>query len=712
MNFDDINFKKIDKVILKKELKKNFEYKMTRKTLRGFLNNIELHISKGDYLVTRNRLLVTLFYEPGQTFDFIRRKGLFRYSKYVNKKCIIEPLASELLEIGKEFENFSSHDHDYLESIINFSGIYDSYQAIEQFIIKEFKSFERSSKGKSIIKSLLSATDFLFLSNHHPEKGNDLSELSNRTKEEIASAVSYLIHFYSDRIKSANIDVSRVDEEYIKSGSINRLIVPACYHVDFREFEIMIDSFKYTCKKEKNQLYIKPPFEDFEKSIRAGYIRSAIQTENDRIDGVDAISLEEFIDKLNELEEFKFFAKTETYNYPRYRLEFPEPVYAYIIEHFIKPDALFKEEVVYLYGIFKEQLLTPDDLKKVLIKDDLTLFDFMKIRRIYLMLYMMFAKEIYKIEKVDTDLLLRSLIPVQDFDQYHEMMEMLFPNEKIESFLDIVCWEPGLDYVFDLQYHPILFLSNQFITPLSIFANSNTIRNLYASQYKKSNSALLGTGENLVAELTRTFEKVGIPCFSEISIKVTDIDVCAVFEDTLFIFECKQSLHPVSPYDLRTTFDYIQKAESQLGKISGMFESGELMVLLERKLKIRTDGIKHIVSCIVLSNRLFNGNIFQYPVRNIHEIKNMLLNGEMHTEEGTFSVWKEGELTKDFMLDYFSLTNELTDLLKNSLSSRTLTYEFTEPPILFDSYYLDARVALPKLKEYTDKLERVEKKDS
>lgn len=65
MNFDDINFKKIDKVILKKELKKNFEYKMTRKTLRGFLNNIELHISKGDYLVTRNRLLVTLFYEPG-----------------------------------------------------------------------------------------------------------------------------------------------------------------------------------------------------------------------------------------------------------------------------------------------------------------------------------------------------------------------------------------------------------------------------------------------------------------------------------------------------------------------------------------------------------------------------------------------------------------------------------------------------------------------
>ncbi len=708
MDFDKINYKKIDKTILKNYLLDTKTIAPSKKIIKELLKKIELSVINGDYLIARNTLLVTIFYAPDETFDLIRKRGLFRYSRYVNKKCIVKSLATELIEICQDYGRYSSKTFAYLDSIISYSTVLDSYNAFERHIIEELKRFERKYKDKSIIKTLLSAADFLFLSGFYPKTNTDLSEISNRPKEDISAAVSFLIHVYTDRIRSDNINTGFVSEDYIKSGDIGRLIIPACYYSDFKEFEVMIDHFNYRCNLKGEHLYIKPPFEEFEKSIRAGYIRTKLQQINDRVNTFDAVSLEEFVEKINEQEKFKFFKLTETHNYPRYRLELPEPIYDYIVEQFIKPDNLFKEEVDYLSLIFKEQLLNPDDLNKIIVKEDLTLYDFIKIRRVLIFFYMMFAKEIYKIEKVDTELLLRSLIPVYLFDQFYEFLGKLLPVGKIDSFLDIVCWEPGSDFVFDLQYHPIIYLNNSFIIPLSIFANSNSIRNLFASEYKQSNTGLLNSGEALVALLKGTFDKIGIQAHSEISIGNTDIDVCVIYQDILFVFECKHTLHPVSSYDLRTTYDYLRKAESQLDKINESDQEGKLLKILERKIGINPNGIKKIVSSIVLSNRLFNGNSFKYPVRNINEVINMLTKGILRTDNGSYNVWKSKSLTIDFMLDYFSLDNKMTTLLMDSLSKRTMTYEFAKPKILFDSYYLDSTVAIPKLNEFTEKFEKID----
>lgn len=708
MDLDKINFKKVDKDSLIKNLQEQKYSSPSKALIKEFQKNIELSVLKADYLVSRNTLIVTMFYAPEETFDFIRRKGIFRYSHYVNRKCIVKSLATELVEICREFGQLSKIL--YLESIINFATVLDSYNAFERHLIKEFKLFERKYKDKSIIKTLLSVTDFLFLSGHYPKTISDLSEISNRTKEDVSASVSFLIHIYTDKIKSKNINTTFVAEEYIRSGEISKLIIPACYYSDFKEFEIMIDHFGYSCQKMNNQLYIKPPFEEFEKSIRSGYIRTDLQQFNNAVVIDDAISFEEFVEKLNSQEELKFFKLTETHNYPRYRVELPEPVYEFIVEHFIKPDNLFKDEVMYLSLVFKEQLLNFEDLNRIRIKDELTLYEFIKVRRMFTLFYLMFAKEIYKIEKVDTDLLLRSLIPVYTIDNFYLFMEKLLPTEKIDSFLDLVCWEPGADFVFDLQYHSILFLNDSFLIPLSIFSHSNTIRNLFASEYKQPNSTLHNTGDTLVSKLIDTFNTISIPSFAETQIDSTDIDVCALYQDTLFVFECKHTLHPVNSYDLRTTYDYIRKAEIQLDKINQSFQDGKLLTILENKLKIKTKGITRIVSCIVLSNRLFNGNIFKYPVRNVNEVTNMLTTGSMRTEFGTFRVWSTESLTIDFMRDYFSLTNKLTTLLMDSLSKITLTYEYAEPQILFDTYYLESEVALPKLKTFTDGLQRINDK--
>lgn len=707
MNIGNINLKKVDKFELIRNLKNGIIISPTKKEFKKNFDVFENAFFTGDFLTARNSLIISVFFQCDDTFNKIKRKGIFRYSKYINKKCIVKNIAIEFTDICNDFGFLSNSLKIYLESIINYSSILDSYKSFDKFILLEIRKFEKKYPQKSLIKTLLSAIDYLFLSNYYPDEKSDLSNLFNRPKEEICSATSFLIHFYSDRIKAKEINTHFVAEEFILSNDISKLIIPICYHLDFREFEILIDHFNYSCEINNDKLLIKPPFENFEKAIRLGYVRTEIQKINDNVDTINAISMEDLVNEFNNQDSFEFFKLIDTHNYQRYRIEMPEPVFDMLIEKFIKPDALFKDEIIYLSSIFKEQLLNIESLNNRIIKDDLTLGEFMKIRRIFVIFYLFFSTAIFKNEKKESKLVLRSLIPVFPEEAFYNFIERLLPQSKINSFLDIVCWEPELDFIFDLQYHPILFIDNHFLVALSIFANSNTIRNLYASEYKTNNTQLLSNGEidPLVDKLHSSLQEASLKSFSQTPIEFSDIDEFAIFEDVLFVFECKHSLHPVSLFDLRTTYDYIKKAENQLDLIVKDFNSGNLIKKLEDKHNLKLNGIKKIQGTIIISNRLFNGNIFKYPVRGINEIDNMLTRGTLRTAEGSFWLWKEKKLTVDFLLDYLSLENELVTLMYESLSKKRLTYEFANPVVEFDTYYLEIEKANSDLKVFTDKLE-------
>jgi len=713
MKIDTVNYKKVDKSILIASLASGDFEKPSKNQLKELIKKFGSAVDLGDYISARNTLIVSIHFQLEDTFDAIKRKGYFRYSKYINRKCIVKHIASELIEICKSQGCLTDQINIYLTSIINYSAILDSYNTFDKFALSEIKKFEKNFPGKSLIKTLLAYVDFLFLSDHYPKTKDDLSNISGRTKEDICLATSFLIHFYTERIKNQDIDITYVAEEYVMSSGIVKLIIPVCYHLDFKEFEILIDHFGYECNIKDEILLIKPPFEDFEKSVRLGYIRTDIQSFNDRFESPETTSIEELVDELNKQDSLQFFKLIETHNYQRYRVEIPEPVYDFLIEKFIKPNELFREELIYLSSIFKEQLLNPIELEKIRIKDHLTLGEFVKIHRIFTIFYLLFAKEIYKKEKIETKLLLRSLIPVYPADLFYEFMEKLLPTRKIDSFLDIVCWEPGLDKVFDLQYHSILFFNNHFLIPLSIFANSNKIRNLYASEYKQNNSQLLSDGEidPLVDKLCASLAYASLEYYSQTSIGSTDIDVFVIYGNTLFVFECKHTLHPASTFDLRTTYDYIKKAESQLDLTIAEFYNGNLTEKIKRIYGLELVGIVRIQGVIVLSNRLFNGNIFRYPVRNINEIDNMINRGTMRTKDGEFWLWREKKLTISFLINYFSLDNELVQLLYDSLSKITLTYEFVRPVIKFDTYVLEVQGANLRMKEFTDNLEKAENFD-
>jgi hypothetical protein len=711
MGIGNINYRKEDKSRLISKLMGAGFPKPTKSELKELLKKAENAIRKGDFLTARNTLIVSIFYQSQETINVIRKKGLFRYSKYINRKCIVKNIASELFEICQIYGCLSVEFENYLRSIINFSTVLDSYNAFDKLFINEIKSFENNYPGKSLIKTLLSYADYLFLSDYLPTAEKDLSNISGRTKEEISLAASFLIHFYTKRIRDKRINVSEVSVAYIKSN-ISKLIIPSCYYLDFREMEILIDHFGYMCEQKSDRLLIIPPTEGFEKAIRVGYIRTGIQGLNDVMShNFESVSMQEFVEELSKTN-FSFLKLVDSTGYSRYRLEMPEPVYEYIIENFIKPNTFFLEEILHLSISSKEQLLSFDDLHNITIKSDLTLFEFLKIRRVFFLFYMLFKNELKKQGKIETDVLIRSLIPIFSEARLRDFINKLYPEGKIDSFLDVVCWEPGIESILDLQYQPVLFFENEYLIALSIFANSNSLRNLYASEYKKNNINLLRDGEvdPLVNKLVESLSEASIECYPQVSVGYTDIDVMAIYDNVLFVFECKHSLHPVNLFDLRTTFDYIKKAEKQIDLVIDDFNKGELIKRIEKRLKINLNKIEKIQGTIILSNRLFNGNIFKYPIRNIREVDNMLNVGTMKTSDGTFWLWENKKLSLDFLSDFLSKENKLVNLIYDSLSKRKMIYEFAKPIIEFNSYNLKMKKAEDKMREFTSELQKKEDK--
>ncbi len=696
--------------LMKKKIKQ-----LSKAEFKTLLKEISDCVDNGKFNLSLNNLMLGFFINPTHTIEFIRQKGIFRYSKYKGKKCIVANLVSELLKINNVLFKLTNNELKYLQSIKNISSFHNIYSVVDKFILEEIKRFELYHKGESLLKTLLTFGDYLFLTNHVESSKTDLTSLNSRNKEDISAAISYLIFFISEKRPIHLIDTNKTSIAYINSPKIQKLIGFVCTVQDFKEFEVQIDHFNYICIEHEDRIRLIAPSKDFEKSVRLGYINTSLQSINDTLqheilNDEKVLSLEDLVKELYSLENFEIFQYTESNNFPRYRLVLPEYVLEFLIEEYFTQDFLFKDEIIYLSHINKEQLLDTKKLESIIIKDKLTLFDIIKFRRLFSFFYQLFTKKIFELKNIKIETLLRSLIPAQKDEVLFDYLERFSTPDKVDSFLDIISWEPGLDTIFDLQYRPILFINEFFLISLSIFHQSNFIRNLYASEYKNQNKNLLADGvyDVLVNELSDSLSKSAIENYCQTTIPKSDIDLFAVYDDTLYIFECKHTLHPVSSFDLRTTYDYIRKAEKQLDNVVSLHNQGALIPILEKKWNIDLSNVKQLVSCIVLSNRLLNGNSFKYPVRYIHEINNIVGKGIIKTKTGDFKLWEGDTLNNVDLLEYFSFNSRLVKLLSDSLTEEILFYDLIQPPLEVETYCMDMKYATNKLDEFTSSLKRID----
>jgi len=104
-----------------------------------------------------------------------------------------------------------------------------------------------------------------------------------------------------------------------------------------------------------------------------------------------------------------------------------------------------------------------------------------------------------------------------------------------------------------------------------------------------------------------------------------DIDTICMHEGALFVFECKNSLHPCSMAELRTSFDHILHSQEQLDKFKTLWEQEGFRKYLSKRLGWDLAESSTVTTCVVTGNRMFVGMRFgSHAIRSFFEIGNFI----------------------------------------------------------------------------------------
>lgn len=673
----------IDKLAFK-ELQDIIEYSMTKPSFKDALSSLFLlFLSGNDEYIAK-----------------IKSSGVLRYSRYINRKCIIAPVLSELLNYEKAHSYLRNEDKEYLTSLLLLSGasisLNKAYITIRDFTYKNLRKYGYIE----ISKIVLAYVDYIFMSTDY----NQVLNPTDLTKEEIAEAASYILYYISsnrDICPTKNLRVIYNYEEFIIQNDIEHIIDCAWAMLQIKEWEILTECFGYQFKEEHDGLLIEPPHIMLDKSIRLGYIRTELQYESCLYRaysgiGSSAISIIDYATKVQETLGNRFtFEYKEEFGFGRYVMKFPDYVIDVFKKMIIDSDKCFKEDVMYLSLLGREQLITYSDLEDISIQG-LSLKEFLKIKNIFIIIGQWLNDNLKKNANNNLNLAYRSLIPILSKEAIKELLLQLTTEEKAQSFLDIISWSPQSERILDIQYNPFINLGDFYAMPLNILANSNSIRNLYALMHKSNELLSNGQDDPLIQIIKDAFNYSNKPCITNIKYSKGDIDIIAKIDNTLLILECKNTLHPTSAHDMRTTWNHITKGQKQLRKIQTAIENKELDNLLENVFGTKSKDFESIYYAVIVSNRLFVGNFLSYPVRSSNDFVNLLHDGMIVTSAGEYCQWVGDSLSARDIYNYFHNNLELK-ILEQSMIPVRFEYDFIQPTVFRDWYCLDKEQLITRI---------------
>jgi len=296
---------------------------------------------------------------------------------------------------------------------------------------------------------------------------------------------------------------------------------------------------------------------------------------------------------------------------------------------------------------------------------------------------------------------LRSLLLVIPTDDLLKWMTKIVDASKAGEFLDIITWRPDQGNVFDLQYQPLILADGFYLVPLAILANSNSLRNIYASEFKFGNPLLFDDGSisTLGRQLSESFGKQEFVTATGINHGGGDIDFIAVKADVMIVAECKNYLLPANVFEERNVFDHLLKAKYQLGVITNALAESDKMRAICDRLGVPFIN-RDVVPVIITNNRLFVGSkFFEFPIRSVHELTHFVEEGTVSTIEGTFRQWKTERLKIDDIREYLSHDGyQVGNVLLEAFAPRTKDYAPHGISLVIHDFVFDPVQALAKIK--------------
>jgi hypothetical protein len=202
----------------------------------------------------------------------------------------------------------------------------------------------------------------------------------------------------------------------------------------------------------------------------------------------------------------------------------------------------------------------------------------------------------------------------------------------------------------DLQYRPALRIAQTFnpqegrltkpeiVFLPAILVTSNVARNLQAGNKLRFEL----NAEAFVDLVARTFKSVFAKVETSVPVKglkgseakpeATDIDLVVLEDKTLYLFECKHSLPPTGPHEIRDVWEDIEKGTNQLAIamriLSDPIRRQSYLAGWFPGTKPQDTANLKLVPCVLCSDRIFSGLEHRgFPIRDFSSLQLMFQGG-------------------------------------------------------------------------------------
>jgi hypothetical protein len=540
--------------------------------------------------------------------------------------------------------------HHRLNSYLAFEAMLDATVITGSDISSLLRTRPRRS-----VKMALAIAELSFLRKHFqfdipPELSTLIDELGS--PEEISSIASLLVVVASDEYPLDSLDFA-LPSGGVELGEVRALMSYGKALVEQFEIGKYISLFRYDLEKVPGQklvFYLRPPSGDFEYSLRLGFIRSQVNAGRARVD-VATKGKDSVLSLVAAAERFAQTFRTrlgviaaEGTEWRRLRVNFPmlRDLYDTIKNNSFYEDALSYEQDADDY-LLPLRLVRGAEIK---LTEHLDIETFHGLWRYFTFLDLVDIALLRSYSASDPTVLLNSLVRVSDRDALIELLgDLGISKEQARDFIDVVSVDLKNPGYLDLQYRPFLRIAQtwnpeeqrltkpEIIHLPAILCTSNVGRNVQsANKFRLKLNARVFV-DAVFQALRSRFCKVARDRMVDVTgIGATDVDVVLLEGNTLYLFECKHSLPPTGPHEMRDSWEDIERGVEQLEKaISILGDFARRQSYLAGWFpgtRAQTAADLKIVGCVLCSHRIFSGLHYKgFPIRDFASLARLCADG-------------------------------------------------------------------------------------
>jgi len=616
--------------------------KVTKAQRKRLATEIESAAARGRVGRIANFMLIGLATDQGYWLEWLRRSSVLRPSGYDLNTATIRKLIplvhriADALAVPKAFQ-------DFLEALEWLIVLGESAHK------KRIDLLRVIAKDKLVVKSCLVTTDILFMGRTF----TGVNPKAPLSPEGAAEALSYLIYLVQKRSGPEGIHLGAVDTTRIRKGYYMLVLEETKAITDYFRWEMLVCYFGYTCRlsADRTVLHFDSTSMELAKAMRNGFIRQEMQNHAFLMQLED-----EELFSLNDVSE-KFYAYMETAGLiwratEPDRWKFGFPVIPKPMELFSQ-DSLFREEYAGL-TLLCYDLLSPFYEAVACDVGGVSIMDLIKTQRLMYVTHRVRAEKLKKIWASEPDASVQSIAAVYEDDSLLNYLGYGLPRETAHKVLALLEWSPKQKTYLDLMYQPLIRAAgNKLLVAPNLFAVANLPRNTLQLTQKR----LGEKGDGLLAQrLKNELQRQGFSAWNDVEYHYGvegDGDVVALQGEYLFIFECKNSLHPCSTAELRTSYEYLLKARRQLEKFTSLWSNAGFRKYFAKLLKTDLGAVTTVVTAAITGNRMFSGlSLGAANVLGFHELVNFINSGRIVVFDQEIVGRPSGTLTPEQLRDF------------------------------------------------------------